>query len=99
MSVSVFCPLVLQQDEEMSHNSWQIIPLSSYKIRQIKQARILFRVSWIYHEYYPHYNFLVGDVARDAFAVRLFMKNGHEIALTQSYAKNMGLYGKNFNII
>jgi aspartate aminotransferase len=50
----------------------------------------------MYHDYYLHYNFLLGDVARDAFAVRLFVKNGHEIALTQSYAKNMGLYGKNF---
>lgn len=38
--------------------------------------------------------FASGDVARDAFAVRHFVKNGHEIALTQSYAKNMGLYGE-----
>lgn len=26
--------------------------------------------------------------------VRLFVKDGHEIALAQSYAKNMGLYGE-----
>lgn len=38
--------------------------------------------------------FASGDVARDAFAVRLFIKEGHEIALAQSYAKNMGLYGE-----
>jgi hypothetical protein len=44
--------------------------------------------------YYLNCNFCLGDVARDAFAVRHFVKNGHEIALTQSYAKNMGLYGK-----
>ncbi|PSN36039.1 Aspartate aminotransferase [Blattella germanica] len=34
------------------------------------------------------------DVARDAIAVRHFVKDGHEICLTQSYAKNMGLYGE-----
>jgi len=45
MSVSVFCPVELQQDEEMSHNSRQMIMLCSYKIRQIKQVRILFRVN------------------------------------------------------
>ncbi|KAJ4431378.1 Aspartate aminotransferase, mitochondrial, partial [Periplaneta americana] len=38
--------------------------------------------------------FASGDVAKDAFAVRLFVKEGHEIALAQSYAKNMGLYGE-----
>jgi len=38
--------------------------------------------------------FASGDVARDAFAVRLFVNDGHEIALAQSYAKNMGLYGE-----
>lgn len=26
--------------------------------------------------------------------MRLFLKDGHEIALAQSYAKNMGLYGE-----
>lgn len=42
------------------------------------------------------FNFFVnfsGDVTKDALAVRLFVKEGHEIALAQSYAKNMGLYG------
>ena len=38
--------------------------------------------------------FASGDVDRDAFAVRLFLKEGHSIALAQSFAKNMGLYGK-----
>lgn len=35
-----------------------------------------------------------GDIAKDALAVRLFIEDGHKIALAQSYAKNMGLYGK-----
>jgi aspartate aminotransferase, mitochondrial len=38
--------------------------------------------------------FASGDVTRDAFAVRHFVKEGHQIALAQSYAKNMGLYGE-----
>jgi aspartate aminotransferase, mitochondrial len=35
--------------------------------------------------------FASGDVNKDAQAVRLFLKDGHHIALAQSYAKNMGI--------
>ncbi|XP_070506099.1 aspartate aminotransferase, mitochondrial [Chironomus tepperi] len=38
--------------------------------------------------------FASGSVDKDAFAVRLFIRDGHQIALAQSYAKNMGLYGE-----
>uniref|UniRef100_A0A336LIC0 Aspartate aminotransferase n=1 Tax=Culicoides sonorensis TaxID=179676 RepID=A0A336LIC0_CULSO len=39
--------------------------------------------------------FASGNVDKDAFAVRHFLKDGHEsIALAQSFAKNMGLYGE-----
>ncbi|XP_014247769.1 aspartate aminotransferase, mitochondrial [Cimex lectularius] len=38
--------------------------------------------------------FASGDVNRDSLAVRLFVEDGHQIALCQSYAKNMGLYGE-----
>jgi aspartate aminotransferase len=38
--------------------------------------------------------FASGSVDKDAFAVRLFLRDGHQIALAQSYAKNMGLYGE-----
>ena len=31
---------------------------------------------------------------RDAFAVRQFLADGHNILLSQSYSKNMGLYGE-----
>lgn len=30
---------------------------------------------------------------KDSLAVRLFIEEGHQIALAQSFAKNMGLYG------
>jgi aspartate aminotransferase len=38
--------------------------------------------------------FASGDIAFDAFAPREFVKDGHQIALCQSFAKNMGLYGE-----
>uniref|UniRef100_A0A0K2TM01 Aspartate aminotransferase n=1 Tax=Lepeophtheirus salmonis TaxID=72036 RepID=A0A0K2TM01_LEPSM len=38
--------------------------------------------------------FASGNVDGDAFAVRQFLNDGHNICLSQSYAKNMGLYGE-----
>jgi aspartate aminotransferase len=38
--------------------------------------------------------FATGDCIRDAFSVRQFIKDGHSIVYCQSYAKNMGLYGR-----
>lgn len=38
--------------------------------------------------------FASGSVDRDAYAVRLFAKEGHEFLVSQSYSKNMGLYGE-----
>ncbi|KYK55886.1 putative aspartate aminotransferase [Drechmeria coniospora] len=38
--------------------------------------------------------FASGDTDKDAFAVRHFVQEGHQIALCQSFAKNMGLYGE-----
>ncbi|KAF7554192.1 hypothetical protein G7046_g6882 [Stylonectria norvegica] len=38
--------------------------------------------------------FASGDTNKDAFAVRHFVEEGHNIALCQSFAKNMGLYGE-----
>ncbi|CAP25602.1 Protein CBR-GOT-2.2 [Caenorhabditis briggsae] len=38
--------------------------------------------------------FASGDVDNDAFAVRYFLEQGHNIVLAQSFAKNMGLYGE-----
>lgn len=38
--------------------------------------------------------FASGDVDKDAHSVRLFIKDGHQIVLAQSFAKNMGLYGQ-----
>merc|ERR1711971_56303 len=38
--------------------------------------------------------FASGDAVKDAFAVRHFVADGHQVALAQSYAKNFGLYGE-----
>jgi len=38
--------------------------------------------------------FASGSVDKDAFAVRQFIDDGHMILLSQSYSKNMGLYGE-----
>lgn len=38
--------------------------------------------------------FASGNCEKDAFAVRLFEKEGHQFCLAQSFAKNMGLYGE-----
>jgi len=42
--------------------------------------------------------FASGDFARDAYAVRHFVSQGHQIALSQSFAKNMGLYGERVGV-
>ena len=38
--------------------------------------------------------FATGDFERDAFSIRLFMKEGVNFLLCQSFAKNFGLYGE-----
>ena len=38
--------------------------------------------------------FASGDTDKDAYPVRLFIEEGHQIVLAQSFAKNMGLYGE-----
>ncbi|KAG1474005.1 hypothetical protein G6F56_000618 [Rhizopus delemar] len=38
--------------------------------------------------------FASGDCTRDAYALRKFVAEGHQVVLAQSFAKNMGLYGE-----
>ena len=38
--------------------------------------------------------FASGDTDRDAWALRHFIQDGHKVLVAQSFAKNMGLYGK-----
>ncbi|XP_037960412.1 aspartate aminotransferase, mitochondrial [Teleopsis dalmanni] len=48
---------------------------------------------------YPYFDmayqgFASGDVDHDAQAIRIFEADGHQYCLSQSFAKNMGLYGE-----
>lgn len=36
--------------------------------------------------------FASGDINRDAFAVRMFLEEGLQLCLSQSFAKNMGRF-------
>ncbi|BFZ56289.1 aspartate transaminase aat1 [Savitreella phatthalungensis] len=38
--------------------------------------------------------FASGDTVKDAYALRYFVEQGHSLCLSQSFAKNMGLYGE-----
>ena len=46
--------------------------------------------------------FASGDVDKDAYSVRLFVEQGHEVLVCQSFAKNFGLYNErvgNLNVV
>ena len=38
--------------------------------------------------------FASGDLDRDAEALRMFIRDGHQVAYAQSFSKNIGLYGR-----
>ncbi|MEW5296942.1 MAG: hypothetical protein WDW38_007303 [Sanguina aurantia] len=44
--------------------------------------------------YQMTHGFASGDCDRDAASVRIFAADGHSLACSQSYAKNLGLYGQ-----
>lgn len=43
--------------------------------------------------------FATGDIIQDAAAIRLFVDLGFQMIVTQSFAKNMGLYGERVGAI
>lgn len=43
--------------------------------------------------------FASGDAEHDAYSQRLFVEEGHNIALAQSFAKNFGLYGERVGVL
>lgn len=54
--------------------------------------------------HYPFFDtayqgFASGSPEKDAFAVRYFIEQGHEMAITQSFAKNFGLYGQRIGAV
>jgi len=64
----------------------------------LKQWQILSQISKA-KKFLPFFDmayqgFSSGDIDRDAAGLRLFVSDGHSPIVTQSYAKNMGLYGE-----
>jgi aspartate aminotransferase, mitochondrial len=43
--------------------------------------------------------FASGDAEKDAAAVRMFVDDGHQIAMVQSFSKNFGLYGHRVGVL
>ncbi|KAM7436352.1 Aspartate aminotransferase [Porites harrisoni] len=43
--------------------------------------------------------FASGDTDRDAWALRQFIQDGHQVMVAQSFAKNMGLYGERAGMV
>lgn len=74
-----------------AHNPTGVDP----KLEQWKELSALFKSKNLFPFFDMAYQgFASGNVDRDANAVRLFLADGHQIALAQSFAKNMGLYGE-----
>jgi len=74
-----------------AHNPTGVDPTQEQwrEISEIVKAKSLFPFFDMAYQ-----GFASGDAARDAFALRHFVKEGHQVALCQSFAKNMGLYGE-----
>uniref|UniRef100_A0A0B7AHH6 Aspartate aminotransferase n=1 Tax=Arion vulgaris TaxID=1028688 RepID=A0A0B7AHH6_9EUPU len=47
---------------------------------------------------FAYQGFASGDTDRDAFALRQFINDGHQVAVSQSFSKNMGLYGERVGV-
>ena len=93
-----------------SDSSWQNIPANSLVLlhacahnptgvdptpEQWKEISALVKEKSLFPFFDMAYQgFASGSTSRDAFAVRHFVSEGHQVALSQSFAKNMGLYGE-----
>lgn len=74
-----------------AHNPTGVDP----KPEQWKELSALFKSKNLFPFFDMAYQgFASGNVDYDANAVRTFISDGHQIALAQSFAKNMGLYGE-----
>lgn len=74
-----------------AHNPTGVDP----KLEQWKELSALFKSKNLFPFFDMAYQgFASGSVDHDAKAVGLFISDGHQIALAQSFAKNMGLYGE-----
>ncbi|CAB3400092.1 unnamed protein product [Caenorhabditis bovis] len=74
-----------------AHNPTGVDPTKDQwkKISEVVKSRNLF----VFFDM-AYQGFASGNVDNDAFAVRYFLEQGHNMVLAQSFAKNMGLYGE-----
>ncbi|KAJ0182069.1 hypothetical protein K1T71_002791 [Dendrolimus kikuchii] len=74
-----------------AHNPTGVDPKKEewVKLSQVVKERKLFPFFDMAYQ-----GFATGSVDNDAFAIRQFVKDGHQVMLAQSFAKNMGLYGE-----
>lgn len=74
-----------------AHNPTGVDPT----IEQWKEISYQFKVKGHFAFFDMAYQgFASGDPERDAKSIRIFLEDGHLIGCSQSYAKNMGLYGQ-----
>ncbi|PHH55114.1 Aspartate aminotransferase, mitochondrial [Ceratocystis fimbriata CBS 114723] len=74
-----------------AHNPTGVDPTSE-QWREISQ-KVKAKGHFVFFDM-AYQGFASGDTTRDAFALRHFVEQGHNVALSQSFAKNMGLYGE-----
>ena len=67
---------------DLSHEQWEQV----LKIIQEKEILPFFDMAY--------QGFATGDIDEDAYAVRLFANSGINMVLSQSFSKNLGLYGE-----
>lgn len=65
-----------------SKEEWDIL---SQKVKQ-KKHLVLFDNAY--------QGYATGDAEKDAYAIRKFVEDGHNVIVSQSYSKNFGLYGE-----
>lgn len=74
-----------------AHNPTGVDPTNA-QWKQISQAiKSKGHIAWFDSAYQ---GFASGDLDKDAFAVQEFLRDGHDIMASVSYAKNFGLYGE-----
>ncbi|KAG9047549.1 aspartate transaminase aat1 [Tulasnella sp. UAMH 9824] len=79
-----------------AHNPTGVDPTPEQwkKISEVIGASSLFEKQLFPFFDMAYQGFASGNTTRDAFALRYFVEQGHQVVLAQSFAKNMGLYGE-----
>merc|ERR1711935_837175 len=74
-----------------AHNPTGVDPTPEQWFEINKAMKVGGHIAWFDSAYQ---GFASGDLDKDAFAVQMFLKEGHDIMASVSYAKNFGLYGE-----